>query len=133
CKPGGKIGLANWTPAGFIGQLFRTIGAHLPPAPGVKPPALWGTERRIREVFGARAASIVVAHRHFAFRYLSKEHWLEVFRTFYGPLNRAFATLGDKGALLERDVLALLAEFDRGGAAGLVVPSEYLEAIITSS
>ena len=130
CKPGGKIGLANWTPASFIGQLFRIIGAHIPPAPGVKSPALWGTEQRLRELFGAGAAEIVATPRHFAFRYLSAEHWLEVFRTYYGPLNRAFAALGERGALLERDVLALLAEFDRGGGAGLVVPSEYLEVVI---
>ncbi|MGE5202934.1 MAG: class I SAM-dependent methyltransferase, partial [Acidobacteriota bacterium] len=130
CKPGGKIGLANWTPASFIGRLFRIIGAHIPPAPGVKSPALWGTEQRLRELFGAGAVEIVATPRHFAFRYLSAEHWLEVFRTFYGPLNRAFAALGERGALLERDVLALLAEFDRGGGAGLVVPSEYLEVVI---
>jgi len=130
CKPGGKIGLANWTPASFIGRLFRVIGTHIPPAPGVKSPALWGTEQRLRELFGAGAASIVATPRHFAFRYLSAEHWLEVFRTFYGPLNRAFVALGDRGPLLERDVLALLAEFDRGGGAGLVVPSEYLEVVI---
>ena len=130
CKPGGKIGLANWTPASFIGQLFRIIGAHIPPAQGVKSPALWGTEQRLRELFGAGAAEIVATPRHFAFRYLSAEHWLEVFRTYYGPLNRAFAALGERGAVLERDVLGLLAEFDRGGGAGLVVPSEYLEVVI---
>ena len=130
CKPGGKIGLANWTPASFIGQLFRIIGAQIPPAQGVKSPALWGTEQRLRELFGAGAAGIFATPRHFAFRYLSAEHWLEVFRTYYGPLNRAFAALGERGAVLERDVLGLLAEFDRGGGAGLVVPSEYLEVVI---
>jgi SAM-dependent methyltransferase len=131
CKPGGRIGLANWTPASFIGQLFRVIGTHIPPAPGVKSPALWGTEQRLRELFDGAAASVVATPRHFAFRYRSAAHWLEVFRTFYGPLNRAFAALGERGALLERDVLALLAQFDRGGGGGLVVPSEYLEVVIT--
>jgi len=129
-RPGGKIGLANWTPESFIGRLFRTIGAYLPPAPGVKSPALWGTEQRLLELFGAGAKDIVASRRQFVFRYLSAEHWLDVFRTFYGPLERAFAALGDRGPGLERDVLALLAEFDRGGGAGLVVPSEYLEVVI---
>ena len=133
CKPGGKIGLANWTPQSFIGQLFRTIGAHIPPAPGIKSPALWGTEPRLHELFGAGAASLVATPRHFAFRYRSAAHWLEVFRTYYGPLTRAFAALGEGGALLERDVLTLLAQFDRGSGAGLVVPSEYLEVAIVKS
>ena len=130
CKPGGKIGLANWTPESFIGQLFRTIGAYAPPPQGVKSPALWGTEHRLRELFGADAASIDATPRHFAFRYRSAAHWLEVFRTFYGPLNRAIEGLGERGGQLERDVLALLAKFDRGGDAGLVVLSEYLEVVI---
>ncbi len=131
CKPGGKIGLANWTPASFIGQLFKIIGAHIPPAPGVKSPALWGTEQRLRDLFGGAAESVATTPRYFAFRYHSPEHWLEVFRTFYGPLNRAFAALGDSGAALEGEVLELLRQFDRGGAGGLVVPSEYLEVVIT--
>ncbi|HVM78990.1 MAG TPA: class I SAM-dependent methyltransferase [Stellaceae bacterium] len=129
-RPGGKIGLASWTPASFIGRLFRTIGAHIPPAPGVKSPALWGTEQRLLELLGAGAKDIVASRRQFVFRYLSAEHWLEVFRTFYGPLNRAFAALGERGPELERDVLALIAEFDRGAGKGLVLPSEYLEAVI---
>jgi SAM-dependent methyltransferase len=129
-RPGGRIGLANWTPGSFIGRLFRTIGAYIPPAPGVKSPALWGTEQRLLELFGAGAADIVASRRQFVFRYLSGEHWLEVFRTFYGPLNRAFAALGERGSELERDVLALIAEFDRGRGKGLVLPSEYLEAVI---
>jgi len=129
-RPGGKIGLASWTPESFIGRLFRTIGAHIPPAPGVKSPALWGTEQRLLELLGAGAKDIVASRRQFVFRYLSAEHWLEVFRTFYGPLNRAFAALGERGPELERDVLALIAEFDRGAGKGLVLPSEYLEAVI---
>jgi len=130
CRPGGKIGLANWTPDSFIGQLFRTIGGYIPPAPGVRSPALWGTERRLQELFGTGAASIAAAPRHFAFRYRSADHWLDVFQTFYGPLNRAMAALGKHSRQLELDVLALLATFDRGGGAGLVVPSEYLEVVI---
>jgi len=85
CRPGGKIGLASWTPDGFIGQLFKTIGGHLPPPAGVKSPALWGTRGRIVELFEAEALSIETGIRCFAFRYRSPEHWLEVFRAYYGP------------------------------------------------
>src|SRR3954451_8113334 len=85
CKRGGKIGLASWTPEGFIGQLFKTVGKHLAPPPGAKSPARWGTCAGLSELFEPDAASIETAHRHFAFRYRSPEHWLEVFKTYYGP------------------------------------------------
>src|SRR6185295_12558483 len=85
CRPGGKIGLANWTPDGFIGHVFRTIGKYVPPPAGVKPPALWGTEQRLRELFGADIAKLTVNRRMFVFRYRSAEHFLDVFRTYYGP------------------------------------------------
>ena len=93
CKRGGKIGLANWTPEGFIGQLFKTIGKHVPPPAGAKSPALWGTRARIAELFEPHATSIKSAQRNFVFRYRSPEHWLEVFKTYYGPVLKAFAAL----------------------------------------
>ena len=93
CKPGGKIGLANWTPDGFIGQLFKTIGKYLPPPAGVKSPALWGTSARINEMFGSQAPSIKAESRHFVFRYRSPQHWLDIFKTYYGPVLKAFASL----------------------------------------
>src|SRR5690242_15054019 len=93
CKPGGRIGLANWTPDGFIGHVFKAIGKYVPPAAGVKSPALWGTRARLAELFGPHVAAIAAAPRMFAFRYRSPEHWLEVFRTYYGPVLRAFAAL----------------------------------------
>jgi ubiquinone/menaquinone biosynthesis C-methylase UbiE len=131
CKPGGKIGLANWTPDGFIGQVFRTIGKHMPP-PGVKSPALWGTRPRIAELFEPHAASIKSAQRHFAFRYRSPEHWLEVFKTYYGPLLKTFAALPPAGqAALENDLKVLIAQLNRSGDGSMVVPSEYLEIVIT--
>ena len=132
CRPGGKIGLANWTPDGFIGQLFKTLGKHVAPPPGARSPALWGTRPRIAEMFERHAASIVSAQRHFVFRYRSPEHWLDVFQTYYGPLLKAFASLGPDGkAALRQDVLDLIARFNRSGDGSMVVPSEYLEIVIT--
>ena len=131
CRPGGRIGLASWTPEGFLGDLFRLVARHVPPIPGVRSPLLWGTDAHIQELFGS-AASIRHTRRHFAFRYRSPEHWVEIFRTFYGPVHKAFAALtADGQAALEGDLIALLRKADRGGAAGLVVPAEYLETVIT--
>ena len=132
CKRGGKIGLANWTPDGFIGQLFKTIGKHLPPPPGARSPALWGTRARIAELFDAHASAIKLAQRDFVFRYRSPEHWLEVFRTYYGPLLKAFAALeAPAQAALERDIRTLIEQLNRSGDGSMVVPSEYLEIVIT--
>ncbi|RTE90774.1 class I SAM-dependent methyltransferase [Bradyrhizobium sp. LVM 105] len=132
CKSGGKIGLANWTPQGFIGQLFKTIGKHLPPPAGVKSPALWGTPARLEEMFASQASDITAEPRMFVFRYRSPEHWLDVFKTFYGPTLKAFAALDESGqAALRRDLLALLGEFNHADDGTIVVHSEYLEAVIT--
>ncbi|HUS15437.1 MAG TPA: methyltransferase domain-containing protein [Chloroflexia bacterium] len=132
CRPGGKIGLANWTPEGFIGQLFRTIGKHVPPPPGVKPPSLWGTEARLLELFGAGIADLTINRRFFVFRYRSPEHWLDVFRTYYGPVLKAFGSLDSAGqGALAGDILGLLQRSNQGGGETLAVPSEYLEVVIT--
>lgn len=134
CRRGGKIGLANWTPDGFIGQLFKTIGRHLPPPAGLRSPALWGTRERLAELFAPEAASIASAQRHFVFRYRSPAHWLEVFKGYYGPLLKAFAALPPAGqAALEADVMALIARFNRSGDGAMVVPSEYLEVVVTKA
>ena len=132
CKPGGKIGLANWTPAGFIGQIFKTIGKHVPPAAGAKSPALWGTPARIAELFEPHATPLASQQRSFVFRYRSPEHWLEVFKTFYGPVLKTFAALQPGAqAALQRDVMAVIDQFNRSGDGSMVVPSEYLEIVIT--
>ena len=132
CKPGGKIGLANWTPDGFIGQLFKTIGKHLPPPAGVKSPALWGTAARLAEMFNAQASSIKIEQRAFVFRYQSAQHWLDVFRTFYGPMLKAFEALEPRAqTALARDLLTLVGQFNRSGDDTMVVPSDYLEIVIT--
>jgi len=131
CRKGGRIGLTSWTPAGFLGQLFRVVAAYVPPIPGIRSPLLWGTDAHIQHLFQG-AARIVHTSRHFAFRYRSPEHWVEVFRTYYGPVHKAFAALdAEKRAALETDLVALLRQSDRGGASGLVVPGEYLETVIT--
>jgi ubiquinone/menaquinone biosynthesis C-methylase UbiE len=132
CKHGGKIGLANWTPDSFIGGLFKTIGKHLPPPSGAKSPALWGKRDRIAELFEPHASSICAAQRHFVFRYRSPEHWLETFKTYYGPLLKAFGALGpEEQAALALDIRTLIAKFNRAEDGSMVVPSEYLEIVIT--
>ena len=132
CRTGGRIGLANWTPEGFIGQLFKTLGRHLPPPAGVQPPSLWGSEAHLRTLFGQDAAAIDVTRRMFNFRYRSAAHFIEVFRTWYGPVHKAFLALPeDKGQALAADLTTLLDGMNRAGPATLVVPSEYLEIVIT--
>ena len=132
CKPGGKIGLANWTPDGFIGQLFKTIGKYMPPPAGVKSPALWGTGARITEFFGAQASSIQLEQRDFVFRYRSAQHWLDVFKSYYGPLLKTFGALDPKAqTALTDDLFALIKRFNRSGDKTMVVPSEYLEVVVT--
>ncbi|BEU27398.1 class I SAM-dependent methyltransferase [Paraburkholderia sp. 22B1P] len=131
CKPGGRIGLANWTPESFIGQIFKTIGKYIPPPAGVKSPALWGTKTRLEELFGGKARKIIATSRDFTFRYRSAEHFIEVFRTFYGPMNKAFAALeGEPQAAFLRDLMTLIESRNRSNDATLVLPSEYLEVVV---
>jgi len=133
CRPGGKIGLANWTPEGFIGQLFKTIGKYVPPAPGVKSPALWGARAHLDTLFGA-IGSVAAESKTFAFRYKSPAHWVEVFRDYYGPVHKAFAAVDPEARrALESDLLDLLDRFNRVNDGTLVVPSEYLEVVVTKT
>jgi ubiquinone/menaquinone biosynthesis C-methylase UbiE len=132
CKSGGKIGLANWTPEGFIGQVFKTIGTHVPPPTGARSPALWGTRGRMIELFEPCAASIKSVPKHFVFRYRSPRHWVDTFRTYYGPLLKTFAVLAPPAqAALERDLMSLIGQFNCSEDGSMVVPSEYLEVVIT--
>ena len=131
CRSGGKIGLANWTPEGFIGQLFKTLGKYLPPPAGARSPALWGTEARIKEMFEASAVSIRTEQRHFNFRYRSPEHFLEIFKNYYGPMLKAFAALDAANQQgLRADLLALIGRMNRAEDGTMIVPSEYLEIVI---
>jgi len=132
CRSGGRIGLANWTPDGFVGEMFRVVGRHVPPPPGLRSPALWGTEARLRELFGDAARALAVTPRSYAFRFASAEHFVDVFRRWYGPTLNAFAALGgDEQDALARDLGALFARRARRGGPGLVVDSEYAEVVVT--
>jgi SAM-dependent methyltransferase len=130
-RSGGRIGMANWTPEGFIGALFKVIGAYVPPPAGLKSPMLWGTEPHIVELFGRQAADIRTARRHFNFRYRSPANWIQVFRDYYGPTHKAFAALdAGRQKALEADLTALLEKRNIGGRDALVIPSEYLEVVV---
>ncbi|MBV8699887.1 class I SAM-dependent methyltransferase [Bradyrhizobium sp.] len=131
CRRDGKIGLANWTPNGFIGHVFKTLGKYLPPPAGAKSPALWGTETRLAEMFSAVGA-IKSEPRDFVFRYRSPEHFLDVFRTYYGPTLKAFGALDEANQQrLRGDLLELIASLNRADDGTMVVPSAYLEVVIT--
>ncbi len=131
CRSGGRIGLANWTPRGFIGQLFGVIGRHVPPPAGLTPASRWGAEDHLTNLFGGSASDIRVTPRDFTFRYRSPEHWIEVFRTWYGPVHKAFASLSvEAQGALERDLLDLIARSNCSHDQTMVVPSEYLEVVI---
>ena len=131
-RSGGRIALASWTPDGFIGQMFKVLGQHVPPPPGVVPPPKWGTEAHLGELFGDAAARIDVVERTFMFRYRSAGHFVDVFRSWYGPIHKAFAALGDEGGpALEADLVDLVDRFNDGGAGRMLVPSTYLQAVIT--
>jgi ubiquinone/menaquinone biosynthesis C-methylase UbiE len=130
-RGGGRIGVASWTPSGFIGQMFKTVGRHVPPPAGLVSPAQWGSEDYLRQLFGQEAASIRAQPRIFNFRYASPEHMIQVFRDYYGPVHKAFAALDAAGqGALEQDLLELLRRSNTAGDASLVVPAEYLEAVI---
>src|SRR2546421_12667108 len=131
CKPKGQIGLANWTPEGFIGQLFKILGKYLPPPPTARSPALWGTRERLTEMFDTDARAIRAESRLFKFRYRSPAHFLDVFKTYYGPVLQAFAALAPaKQEELHNDLNALIVRMNRSGDGTMVVPSEYLEIVI---
>lgn len=132
CRKGGKIGLANWTPDGFVGQLFKTIGSHVPPPAGVKAAALWGTRAHLAALFGPQVTILRCEPEIYTFRFRSPQHWLDIFRTYYGPVLKAFAALDPPSqGMLERDLLALVARFNRADDGTMVVPGEYLQVVMT--
>ncbi len=130
-RSGGKIGMANWTPESFIGLLFKTIGKHVPPPAGVNSPALWGSQDWLDETFGGKCEMVSFRRKNFMFRYRSAEHFLEYFRTFYGPMQKAFDALDADGqAALQSDIMALIQQFDISTNESLCISSEYAEVIV---
>ncbi len=129
CRAGGRIGLANWTPDSFIGRLFKVIGSHVPPPAGVKSPALWGDQDHVVGLLGPHA-DVTASRKTFTFRYRSPSHFVDLFRAVYGPVHKAFAALeGDRADALERDIRALIDEFNVAKDGTMVVPSAYLEVV----
>lgn len=130
CKPDGKIGLANWVPDGFTGNMFRTVGKHFPPPPGIKPPPLWGTEDRLWELLGDGVSSLDTTRRTYAFRYPSAEHFIEHFRSYYGPMHKAFGSLDADGReALEKNLKELIGDWNISGDETVVLPADYLEVV----
>jgi len=133
CRPGGQIGLANWTPTGFIGQLFKIITKYVPPVPGAASPSRWGTKEFLSEAFPAPHAHVRCTVKEFTFRYRSPGHFIDVFRTFYGPMNKTFAALDAdqaRQAAFNAELLELIAAGNRATDGTMVVPSEYLEVVV---
>jgi ubiquinone/menaquinone biosynthesis C-methylase UbiE len=130
-RPGGKIGLASWTPDGFIGQLFALVGRTVPPPAGVKSPSLWGTVPHCEELFEGAATSLRSVHREFAFRYRSAGHFIDVFRSFYGPIHKLYGALSDEKATgFTAELTDLIGRFNRSNDDTVVIPSKYLELVI---
>jgi len=131
CRSGGKIGMANWTPQGFIGAALKTVSSYVTPPAGVKPPVLWGTEDHIHQLFSGKTRAIKISAKHFMFRYQSADHWIETFRSFYGPLHKAYEVLQTSQQIaLSKDLKAIIEEFNSAEENGVVIPSEYLEIVI---
>jgi len=134
CRPGGMIGMANWTPEGFIGQVFKCLSRHIAPPAGLNSPALWGTKPWIEQQFGPQAQRIAIDFKAFVFRYRSPEHFVEVFRTYYGPVHKAFLALDPAGqAMLAKDLYATIASFNTATDGTMRVPSAYAEIVITKA
>ena len=129
CRAGGRIGLANWTPEGFIGHMFKIVGQHVPPPPGVTSPLAWGTDDHLRDLLGSQAR-LEIVRKHFTFRYRSAEDFFETFQTYYGPVLKASAALDDAGReSLRTQLVALADEHNRDTSGALAVPSEYVEVV----
>jgi SAM-dependent methyltransferase len=132
CRPGGTIGLVNWTPAGFIGQLLRTVGKHVPPPAGVRPPPQWGTEERLGELLGDAVSRLDFQRRTFVFRFRSPDDFATFFRDNYGPVHKAFGALDEPGReRLHDDLTALARDHDREEGPSVAMPAEYLEVVAT--
>ena len=134
CRQGGTIAVANWTPTSFIGQIFRTVTRYVPAPAGVRPPGLWGTEERLQELLGPAVSRLEVTPRQFVFRFRSPDEFVDLFRTTYGPVHKAFLALDEPDReRLHADLAALVTQFDRGPGPSVAMPSDYLEAVAVRS
>ncbi|HWP62916.1 MAG TPA: class I SAM-dependent methyltransferase [Candidatus Binatia bacterium] len=132
CRPGGRIGLANWTPDGWIGEMLRVVGRHVPPPAGLRPPTRWGSEDGLRELFGDGIGALQATRQSFVWRFASAERYLDLFRTTYGPVLKAFEALDASGQeALARDLVETVERFNRSDDDTLVVPADYLEVVVT--
>jgi SAM-dependent methyltransferase len=132
CKPGGRIGMANWVPDGGVGQMFMTIAKHAPPPPGVPSPLVWGTEEGLRELFGDGVSELRIERRKARQAFRSADHFLDFFRTYFGPTKVAFERVGPEGeAALEADFKAYLEENNTAGDRALILRPEYLQVVAT--
>lgn len=131
CRPGGTIALACWTPDGFIGEMFQVMARHVAPPAGLRPPMEWGTESRLRELFGPAVSALLVQPRTYTFRFRSPAEYVEFFREYYGPTLKAYATMDTAGQRrLTEDLEEVVRRYDRrGGAGAIAVPAMYLEII----
>ena len=131
CRRGGRIGLTNWTPRGFIGRLFAVVSHYVQPPKGLTPASRWGMEDHLDYLFRASASDIHTTHRDFVFRYRSPQHWIEVFKTWYGPVHKAFGGMSVEGqARREHDLIRLIKDFNSSGDSTMAVPAEYLEVVV---
>lgn len=131
-KPGGRIGMGNWTPDGAVGEMFGTISKHAPPPPGVPSPLLWGTEEHVRELFGERISDLRTERRVSRQGFLSADHYIETFRRYFGPTETAYERVGSEGEqALTEDLRAMLEEANTGGERAMVLEAEYLELVAT--
>lgn len=131
CRPGGRIGLTCWTPGGFIGQMFKVLGKYAPLPAGVASPLMWGTEQHLHSLFDDQASGIDITPRLFNFRYRSAEHFVDVFRQWYGPVHKAFGRLDEQQAgALQAELTELISRSNQAGGSSLVVPSQYLEIVV---
>ena len=131
-RPGGTIGLANWVPDSYVGDLFRTMGKYVPPPPGLKPPFRWGTEEGLDELLDGGIGSLQTSRRSFVWRFRSARHHVEFMLGYYGPLNKAFGTLDEEQQqAFEGDLISLVERHNRSDDGTAIWPADYLEVVAT--
>jgi len=130
CKPGGKIGMANWTPDGWVGEQHSTLASHVPPPPGLRSPMLWGSEGHLRDLFGSGVSDIRIEKRSVEFRYLSIDHFVGFMRSYFGPFKSVFDALDETGQVqLTTDLTEMAARYNRSGNDTFLGPGDYLEVV----